>query len=111
MDLNEIRKRMNRSRTDMRQTVRSAKAVAFCDDPAVFNWVCRDYRYNYEVWNGNVEAIHSGTYEAYFNLIADGTNYRMALESLKEDYENDPSTEVKYLLDSMTSLRKRYKVR
>lgn len=111
LSLEDIRRKMNRARTVMRQNVHSAKAVAFCDDPNAFNWACRDYRYNYTAWNGNVDSINNGTYENYFNMIADGPNYRMALESLKDAYESNPDAETRYLLDSMVALRKKYKIR
>lgn len=105
--LEDVRKKMAKSRTEMKQSYSAPSLQKFCRDNEAFNILCRLYRYQYEMWNGNVEGIHSDTYAVYYAMITDTSNYRYAVKSLKEDGTDNKETV--YLLDGLRMLRQRYK--
>ena len=115
--LETVRSRMQRPRKALyNQALHSGspKIQRFCKDPAVFNWVCRMYRYTYNAYHGNVENIHEGIFADFYAVVTDKTNYDYTVASLKEDIENmsrngQKDTEAVYLLKTLMALRKEYR--
>lgn len=108
VSLEYVRKEMAKSRTVFRSEARKQKEIRFCNDKDAFNWCCRDYRYLFSEWHGNVESIHRNTFRDYFYLIMDKENYTDAISTLKEDYKVAPTSELSYLINGLKILRKRY---
>ena len=111
LTLAEIQKKMAVKRKNYLKTASTDREVVMGMDDRLYDWICRNYLYQYKVNGGSVPSLSSPAtdYKSMISLITVKDYYEQVCEIYKNHLEVYPNAkEPKKLLDMARLLRRTY---